>query len=315
MTAIIIINWNGADDTIACLESLDRAAGDFMVVVADNGSTDNSLERITDFSSGLSIKVDVVPLGNNWGFADGNNRAIQYAAKYKPDSYMLLNNDTEVEPDFLVRIQEYRSMHPQVKILGPMIRYWYDRDRIWSCGGKLIFGSRKPYFKNEKASSLEDSPLAVSFISGCGLFVDSSLLNSDGRLLTDRFFFGEEDYEFALRMFRKGEKMAIVRKSTVYHKVGAATNSVSEKATMGRHYIYYLSRLIVAREYYNHLQFLLIRLLSYRRCVKYFIADGLSAGKARNVVRRLMKESKTRYGVSYDDFRSLIIDGSFFDTI
>lgn len=315
MTAIIIINWNGADDTIACLDSLNKAQGDFMVVVADNGSTDDSLDRIRQFVSGLSIKVDIIPLGNNWGFAQGNNRAIQYAAKYKPDSYMLLNNDTEVEPDFLVRIEEYRNANPQIKILGPIIRYWYDRDRIWSCGGKLIFGSRKAYFRDCKVSEVSDSPLPVTFISGCSLFVDASLLNPDGSMLTDRFFFGEEDYEFALRMFRRGEKMVIVRQSTVYHKVGSATNTVSEKAIMGRHYIYYLSRLIVAREYYNCFQFLIIRLLSYRRCIKYFIKDGLSADKARSVVCRLMHDAKAKYGVNYDDFKSMVIDGTFFDSI
>lgn len=315
MTAVILINWNGADDTIACLRSLDKAEGDFFAVVADNGSTDDSPERIDSAIKELRIKVDLLRLGRNWGFAVGNNKAIEYARRYNPDSYMLLNNDTEVEPDFLVRIEEFRKNNPGVRIVGPLIRYWYDRDLIWSCGGKLIFGSRKPYFKDRKASELEDTPLRVSFISGCSLYVDASLLDSDVSLLSDRFFFGEEDYEFALRMYRKGEKMYIVRKSTVYHKVGSSTSSISARAMMGRHYVYYLSRLIVAREYYNRLQFAVIRMLSYRRCVKYFIADGLDAEQAGRVVRRLMSDARTKDGVGYDDFKSIIVEGSFFDSI
>ena len=51
MTAIIILNWNGADDTIACLRSLEKAQGDFFVTVADNGSTDDSVRRINDYVS------------------------------------------------------------------------------------------------------------------------------------------------------------------------------------------------------------------------------------------------------------------------
>ena len=143
MTAIILINWNGADDTIACLRSLDRAQGDFRVVVADNGSTDDSIERISKCLSELSLESDLLPLGQNWGFAVGNNKGIEYARRYNPDSYMLLNNDTEVEPDFLIRIEKQRRQCADIKIFGPLILYWSDRERIWSCGGKLTFGSRK----------------------------------------------------------------------------------------------------------------------------------------------------------------------------
>lgn len=315
MTAIILINWNGADDTIACLRSLDKAEGDFFAVVADNGSTDDSTERIENAIKELKIKVDLIRLGRNWGFAAGNNKAIEYARKYNPDSFMLLNNDTEVEPDFLIRIEEFRKYNPDVRIVGPLIRYWYDRDLIWSCGGKLIFGSRKPYFKDRRVGELDDTPLPVSFISGCSLYVDASLPDSEGSLLSERFFFGEEDYEFALRMHRKGEKMYIVRKSTVYHKVGSSTSSISTRAVMGRHYVYYLSRLIVARKYYNGLQFAVIRMLSYCRCVKYFMADGLDSKLARKVVCRLMSDARTKDGVNYDDFKSMIVEGSFFDSI
>jgi hypothetical protein len=315
MTAIILINWNGADDTIACLDSLDKAAGEFVVVVADNGSTDDSLSRIKDYSSHLSIKVDVVDLEKNWGFAVGNNRAISNAAKYNPDAYMLLNNDTEVEPDFLVKIEDYRKCHPEVKVLGPLIKYWYDRGKIWSCGGELVFGSRKAYFKDMDASVLNASELSVSFISGCALYADASLLNPDGNLLTERFFFGEEDFEFAHRMKQKGEKMVILTDSVIYHKVGSSAKKMSSRAKLGRDYLYYLGRLIVVREYYNPFSTALIRLLSRRRCLHYFIQDGLDKKRARKVVARLMYDAGKKDGINYDDFRSIVIDGSFFDNI
>lgn len=315
MTAIILINWNGADDTIACLGSLDKAAGDFMVVVADNGSTDDSLSRIRDYSSLLSIKVDVIDLEKNWGFAGGNNRAICHAAKYNPDAYMLLNNDTEVEPDFLVKIEDYRICHPEIKILGPLIKYWYDRNKIWSCGGELVFGSRKAYYKDMDASALKATELPVSFISGCALYADASLLNSDGNLLTERFFFGEEDFEFAHRMKRKGEGMVVLTDSKIYHKVGSSAKKMSSIAKLGRDYLYYLGRLIVVREYYNPFSAALIRLLSRRRCLSYFIQDGLDKKRARKVVSRLIYDARKKDGINYDDFRSIVIDGSFFDNI
>ena len=315
MTVIVLVNWNGADDTIECLRSLDKAQGEFMVVVADNGSSDDSLERIREVIQGLSCKAELLPLGKNWGFAAGNNKAMEYARRFNPDSYMLLNNDTVVEPDFLIKLQEYRELHPDVRIIGPMVCYWSDRDRIWSCGGRLSFGSRKALLRNCTVDTLESrDPLPVSFISGCALFADASLADSDGHLLTERFFFGEEDFEFAHRMRRRGEKMAILPESVIYHKGGSSARKMSGRAKLGRDYIYYLGRLIVTREYYNPVSAALIRLLSRRRCKGYFMQDGLDKEGAGRLVSRLMRDARRKEGIGYDDFRSIVIEGTFFDS-
>ena len=313
MTLFIIINWNGADDTIACLRSLERAEGDFRVVVADNGSSDDSREKITDFLATSALKAELLPLEKNYGFAVGNNMAIAYDRKYNPDSYLLINNDTEVKPDFFLKLKAYRDSHPECKIIGPLINYWSEKERIWSCGGKLIFGSRKACFRNTLVSDLpERTPYPVSFISGCALMVDSSLIDKDGGLLTERFFFGEEDYEFALRMRRQGEKMAIVRDSVIYHKVGSTAKKASN-ASLGRDYMYYLGRLIVAREYYSPLQFALIRLLTTKKSKGYFKADGLNERQARMLAARLAKDACTKDGITKDDFQMMLHDGTFFD--
>ena len=76
MTLFIIINWNGADDTIACLKSLECAKGDFRVVVTDNGSSDDSRERLGEFLATSTLKAELLPLDRNYGFAVGNNKAI-----------------------------------------------------------------------------------------------------------------------------------------------------------------------------------------------------------------------------------------------
>lgn len=315
MTAVILINWNGADDTIACLQSLAKAEGDFRVVIGDNGSEDDSVARIKAFlaseawTASSAHEAEVLPLGRNWGFAVGNNKLIAYSRRYQPDSYMLLNNDTEVEPDFMVKLQNYRFAHPDVKVVGPLISYWTDKDRIWSCGGRLTFGTRKAYFKDYRLQSSDDnvtvmsdrSPLPVTFISGCALLADASLVDEEGQLLTERFFFGEEDFEFAHRMRRAGEKMAVVREAVVYHKVASAAKRMAN-GRLGRDYMYYLGRLVVARLYYSPLQFGLIRWLSMLGCYRYFKADGLTSREALCRVRRLMHDARTKEGITYDDF-------------
>lgn len=324
MTAIILLNWNGADDTLDCLRSLEQAGGDFRVVVADNGSTDDSLERLEAFKASSSLALDILPLGKNWGFAAGNNRAIEFASQYKPDSYMLLNNDTVVEPGFIGVLRNYAAEHTDTKVLGPVICYYADRQRIWSSGGRLVFGSRKADFRGRQLSELpKTDAIPVTFISGCALYADASLLNAEGHLLTEKFFFGEEDYDFALRMRAEGEKMAVLPQSLIYHKVSASaekveaaaensgeTASVSKK--IGRHYLYYLGRLVAARGWYSKCQFALIKLLSIPGCMKYFQKDGLSRTEAKALVHSLMSDASSREGISYDDFRAMVVNGTYF---
>lgn len=313
MTLLIIINWNGADDTIACLRSLERARGDFRVVVADNGSSDDSRDRIGDFLATSTLKAELLPLGENYGFAAGNNRAIAYGRKYNPDSYLLLNNDTEVEPDFYEKLRTCRDGHDGCRIMGPLILYWSDKERIWSCGGKLTFGSRKACFRNSLVSDLpERTPYPVSFVSGCALWADASLVDGEGKLLTEKFFFGEEDYEFALRMRAQGEKMMIVRDAVVYHKVGSSAKKALN-ASLGRDYLYYLGRLLAARDYYPPHRFFLIRALTEAKSIRYFAADGLSRRQACRLARRLGKDAREKNGITSDDFRRLLHDGTYFD--
>lgn len=318
MTAVILINWNGADDTIACLASLEKASGDFCVVVADNGSTDDSVQRLVAYAATSPLRLEILPLGRNWGFAAGNNRAIAFARdRFAPDSYMLLNNDTEVTPDFMTKLQAVRAECPGLKVLGPLICYWSDKNRIWSCGGKLIFGSRKAYYRDADVSaatgSAPNSLMDVQFISGCALFADASLVDDDGHLLTERFFFGEEDYEFALRMRKAGEEMMIVCDSVIYHKVSSSARKFSTKGTLGRDYVYYLGRLIASRDYYGRLSFALICLLTGLSCVRYFHRDGLGWRQACALSLRLLRDAHRKEGIDYDDFKAIVLDGTYFE--
>ena len=157
MTAIIILNWNNANDTIHCLGSLTKAAGEFCVYVVDNGSTDDSLQRINEWvENNRSIKVLVIPLDKNYGFAIGNNKGIAIASGSNPDSYLLLNNDTEVCPDFLVSLDDFAKKHPQYKVLTPLIHLFNDKEKIWNAGGRIKWGFRKYYYAGQKREDIKE---------------------------------------------------------------------------------------------------------------------------------------------------------------
>ena len=168
MTAIIILNWNGYKDTIECLASLFACVRqDFVWAVVDNGSENESVREITSFLNDKGKDFSVVKQGEapssplkagqgivyclkeNYGFAKGNNLGIALveqlaanAGSSKPSHYLLLNNDTLVEPDFLEKLETFAHEHPQYVALTPQIRYADPRNRIWNCGGKMFFGLR-----------------------------------------------------------------------------------------------------------------------------------------------------------------------------
>ena len=317
MVAIILVNWNGANDTIACLESLLKVKEPHFAVIADNASDDDSAERIEMWlkqhrNEGYVSEYRLLRLDANYGFAIGNNKALEVAMQRKPDYCMLLNNDTEVEPDFLTHLMKFAVRNPVYRVLSPCIRYYADKNRVWFSGGRLTYISRKGLYTNADMRNVPKEPFPISYLSGCALFFHSSLLNERSELLYNGFFFGEEDYEFALRMQKKGVKMMCVPQSIVYHKVGASQKNTNDNRGLGRSYMYYHNRLICVRLHSPALKFYVIRLLTCANCLRYFRAYTGSWYVAWKLVRKMMKDTTVKSGFSYADFRSLMIDNTYF---
>ena len=259
MTAIILLNWNGYKDTIECLASLFACTKqDFVWVVVDNGSENESVQEITSFLNAIGKDFSVVKQGEtsssvlkagqgvvyclkeNYGFAKGNNMGIALVeqltqAGEKPSHYLLQNNDTLVEPDFLEKLETFAHEHPQYVALTPQIRQMKNRNLIGNCGGRLLFGLRIYHYENKPCSMVPSKHyLPISLITGCSFFVQRALLGFPDAWLqkksehyaafphseteasdvfSNRFFFGEEDFDFSLRMQEEGKKMACVLNS------------------------------------------------------------------------------------------------------
>src|SRR3990167_5910342 len=94
---VIILNWNGKEDTLACLESLEKVNMPYSLIVVDNGSNDDSVLAIRN------TYPDIILLENrkNLGYAEGNNVGIRWALKNGADYLLILNNDTIVDPNIL----------------------------------------------------------------------------------------------------------------------------------------------------------------------------------------------------------------------
>lgn len=309
MTAVIILNWNGADDTIACLTSLARADGSFFVVLVDNGSTDDSLSRIECCADELPYQLHILPQTTNLGFARGSNVGIAYAATLHPDDYMLLNNDTEVHPDFLIRLKSFSEQHSEFKVLTPKINYCNPKDVIWNCGGRLFMGFRKYFFANIKDSELptcaDREYIGIGFVTGCALWFLPEVIGKDNKLLTERFFFGEEDFEFSMRMRREGKPIACVMSSLVYHKVGSSGNRMIRS---GKVYLHYLNRYIDIRLNFPLLTAVCWRIVNMPLCIRNFRNTGKSWRESVMLWSKVRKEALHKDSVDYQDFVRIVMN-------
>lgn len=357
MTAIIILNWNGFQDTIACLESLFACVKqDFIWVVADNGSENGSVREITSFLNGSGKDFSVVKQGEtpssvlkagqgvvyclkeNYGFAKGNNLGIALveqltADSEKPSHYLLLNNDTLVEPDFLQKLESFSREHPQYVALTPQIRYAEPSDRIWNCGGRLFFGLRKYLYGEKQVAELEKSRHArrgfinINLITGCALFAKRELLgHPDARLrrksksyaqtppsptektdlLTNRFFFGEEDFDFSLRMQEEGKKMACVLDSVIYHKEGRAR---AEFLPAGFLYMGHFNRFVDVRQHWDSFKFFIWKQIYFPYIALFlFTKNKMGIKEIVKYHKKLIKESYAFEGVDKELFQKRIYE-------
>lgn len=324
MVAILILNWNGWEDTIACLKSLLLMDfKDYFIILGDNGSNNDSKDRLSEYcksigknSEWLSLESrtcrtismkDIVlyDLKTNNGFAKGNNLMMRFAWQYKPDYYLLLNNDTEVEPDFLTKLVNYQKQNPQIKILSPLIYYYDNKDRIWNAGGKIIWGIRKYFYGDCLAKNISiDEYLRCSFITGCALMCTPDILKEDHTLLTEAFFHGEEDFELGLRMKKDGVEMGCYTPAVIYHKVGRSSGSVGKK--IGLTYCYYLNRFINLRHNLNFLSFYTFLCVYFLYVIRLLHNNGLSYWKAIKFYYKVIVESHKLDGVTYEKFNECV---------
>ena|ERR1700681_3309672 len=130
---IVVLNWNGLSDTLACLESLQRLHyPERRIVVVDNCSTDGSVDGLRRAAAPPTI--DIIEAGTNLGYAGGNNLGIRYALDRGADFILVLNNDTTADPMLVNELVAAADRHPEAGCFGPWIFYMHDPERLWFAG-------------------------------------------------------------------------------------------------------------------------------------------------------------------------------------
>jgi len=229
--SVIVLNWNGLDDTVECLESLRKISyPNYAVVVVDNGSEGDDIrllkEKFGDY-------VHIVGNDRNYGFAKGNNIGIRYSLDALEPAYLLLlNNDMVVAPGFLDELVSAAESDTGIGILGPRF-YWYGPkgmdNSVHSAGGRIRWWH--PYLygviveKNVDPSEHQNVG-AVDWVSGAAMMLRHRVIE-ELSLLNSRYFFGNEDVEYCLRARKSGFKIVHVPKALVWHKRGRSRKKLA----------------------------------------------------------------------------------------
>lgn len=213
VASIIIVNWNGREHLSGCLESLKiQTYRDFEIVFVDNGSIDGSIE----FVAAEYPWVKMVALPDNTGFAGGNNAGLLHASgKY----IITLNNDTEVEQDWLAELLRVAEENPDVGMIASRICSFYDHDLIDSIGVKICRdGMSRGAYRLQRFSGLEfDKVEDILVPSACAALYRRRMIDDVG-FFDEDFFAYCEDTDIGLRGRRAGWKAMFARDAVVYHK-------------------------------------------------------------------------------------------------
>ncbi len=234
--ALILLNWNTKAHTKNCIDSLLKYANPalFDIIVADNGSTDGSLNYLKE----LFPQLIYIDNKENLGFAEGNNRAIDYAFQLKYEYSLLLNNDTIIESDIVEALYLFLQNNSDVAAVQPAIYYLHDQQKLWN--GELKFNSFWGFTYSKK--HLPKIPTLVEWITGCCFLIRNEVLKEVGKFNTN-FFLYYEDVELSFRIRQKGFKLCLLPSEVIFHEAGVSGQVASNaEGTLSPIIHYYLNR-------------------------------------------------------------------------
>jgi GT2 family glycosyltransferase len=214
---VIILNWNGLEDTIECLGSLEKVTySNYQVIVVDNGSEGDDVKilrgRFGDY-------IHIIENDRNYGFAEGNNIGMRYAlANLGPDYLLLLNNDTVVAPDFLTQLVTAAEQDSAIGVVGSRTYDYQAGSSTSLVGGRVNWWrGNTPHIRSDDIIDKGSNIREVDRIEGSCLLARREVVEKIGMLDPEYFAYWEET-DWCVRIRRGGYKICCALDSKIWHK-------------------------------------------------------------------------------------------------
>ena len=267
----IIVNYNGIDDTIECINSIKKAQfnndTDVNIIVVDNNSSEDKTQLISFCKTN---KVMLLELENNYGFGYANNAGAILAEKHGADYLILLNNDTVIKENFFLILKE--NIRDDA-ILSPLIYYYGSNDKIWYGGGCVskIKGTSIHYDKYRKENT---------FATGCCLIIPIDIYNRYG-LFDEKYFMYYEDTDLSIKWIEEDISIIVIPDLIIWHKVGSSSNKVSglkeyylnrnRLYMINKHQCFFLMPVAILYFYITRLLIFIKKIVTFDNTYKYMI--------------------------------------------
>lgn len=213
---VIVLTYCNEAEAAACLESLRRSRHpDLTILLVDNASPDGSGDRL----HARFPDIEYLQTGFNGGYTAGNNRGMEWALARGAEYLLILNDDTEVDPDCIPRLVA-AAEETNAAVVAPQIVYYDEPNTVWYGGGVFDaarvmgrhLGENAPVDPGQKRTS-------VSFVCGCCFLIRADVIREAGGF-DESFFTYVEDTELSVRLTRAGHALVYEPSALVLHRIG-----------------------------------------------------------------------------------------------
>ncbi|MEO8483554.1 MAG: glycosyltransferase family 2 protein [Acidobacteriota bacterium] len=212
--AVVVLNYNGLDDTLKCLASLRALADPARVILVDNASVVDPTGPAREAYPG----IDTLRTSVNLGYAGGNNRGIELALAQGAEWILILNNDTVVEPHIVRDLLAAFASDSTLGIVGPVVNFMEEPEAVMTDGVAFNPGPGTEFFQRIVVPVQQPPTLVpVDIVNGCCMMVKAEVFRKVG-MFDEAFFIVHEESDLCLRTQRAGFACAVLGKSLVWHK-------------------------------------------------------------------------------------------------
>lgn len=275
---VVLLNWNGCQDTLECVRSLEKVTyPNFVIIIVDNGSDGNDAETIR---REVGDSCHIIENGRNDGFCEGNNVGMRYALAQGADYVLILNNDTVVDSDFLSQLVESAEADPSVGVAVPCI-YFYDNPvklaypRVIDTWPLMMHVHLGPYSQFLRARRLKKT-VTIRMLDGCCFLIKRHVLKGTG-LFDPDYFWGGGSGDLGKLTMDLGYRMVAVPEAVIWAKIARSLGD-REQGALAWAYWAPRSEILFARKHLSWPHFLLFLAMLPLRTAAWLAIYGRRPG-------------------------------------